>query len=228
MSAKILPTVFVAGTVVSFAVLGVMTVNTLSAVRSVRTPPLTNDVVAGKNVWQARNCNDCHTILGIGGYFAPEVTKVADRRDAAWMNGFLLQPAVAKPGTTMPDQRLSQADAAALVAFFQWVARIDTNEWPPAPRAALEAPGAASAGAVLFERKGCSACHSVGGRGAPGPGPDLTRIGATPYDALPNTPEFLARWLIDPQAEKPGTLMPPTPLDSTERDALVEYLVSLK
>jgi len=81
---------------------------------------------------------------------------------------------------------------------------------------------------MLFQRKGCSACHMAAGLGASGPGPDLTHIGGTPYDALPNTPEFLSRWLDDPQAVKPGTLMPRTPLSAAERDALVEYLVSLK
>ncbi|MGD2135065.1 MAG: cytochrome c [Gemmatimonadales bacterium] len=228
MSEKTLRIIFVVGTITAFVVLAGMTVNSLSTVRSVRTAPLTDDVVAGKAVWQSRNCNDCHTILGIGAYFAPELTTVADRRDAAWLSDFLLQPAAAKPGTTMPDQRLTARDARALVAFFQWVSGIDTNEWPPAPRTAVGTSVATSEGALVFERKGCSACHMVAGTGAAGPGPDLTHIGSTPYDDLPNTPEFLARWLEDPQAEKPGTTMPATPLTEAERNALVDYLVSLK
>jgi nitric oxide reductase subunit C len=35
--------------------------------------------VAGKRVWQKYNCNDCHTILGFVGYYAPDMTKVYTR-----------------------------------------------------------------------------------------------------------------------------------------------------
>jgi len=38
-----------------------------------------------------------------------------------------------KPGTTMPDQKLTQANVADLVAFFDWVRHVDTNGWPPKP-----------------------------------------------------------------------------------------------
>ena len=32
---------------------------------------LSEQVVEGKRVFEKRNCNDCHTILGFGGYYAP-------------------------------------------------------------------------------------------------------------------------------------------------------------
>lgn len=35
---------------------------------------LSPDAVEGKRIWQQYDCNDCHTILGIGGYYAPDVT----------------------------------------------------------------------------------------------------------------------------------------------------------
>jgi cytochrome c1 len=38
----------------------------------------------------------------------------------------------------------------------------------------------------------------------------------------------MALWLADPPAQKPGTLMPKTPMTQSERDALVQYLVGLK
>ena len=65
-------------------------------------------------------------------------------------------------------------------------------------------------------------------RGAAGPGPDLSHIGSTPYDGLPNTADFLARWLADPPAVQPGTLMPKLSLRPAEVDSLVQYFVALK
>ena len=228
MTEKSLQRTFVGGTVVFLVVLAAMTVDSLRQVNAGRTPPVTDQVAHGKYVFQRKNCNDCHTILGIGGYYAPDLTKVSDRRDGAWLAAFLADPQTAKPGTTMPNQRLAQADVVDLVAFFDWVRHIDTNGWPPRPLSALgsapnrpPAPGA-------WQTKGCTGCHMVDGQGASGPGPDLSHIGTTPYDALANTPEFLTRWLTDPPAVKPGTLMPKLPLSPQELDSLVRYLVALK
>lgn len=94
--------------------------------------------------------------------------------------------------------------------------------------ARVEAVTDSAKGAALFKQKGCSACHRIGGQGPTGIGPDLSRIGGQPYDGLPNTPEFLAKWLDNPQAQKANTMMPRMPLTPAERDALVRYLTSLK
>jgi nitric oxide reductase subunit C len=237
MSEKSLRNIFLFGTLLSLIILGVMAADTLSKVRTLHTPALSSDVIAGKQIWQTKNCNDCHTILGIGGYFAPELTKVVDRRDAAWLSSFLTDPQVAKPGTTMPKQNLTAAQASQLVGFFQWVASIDTNGWPPDPLTAGGGTTSASTaqpedplseGQRIYTQKGCSACHMVNGRGATGPGPDLSQIGSQPYDALPNDPEFLEKWLENPAAQTPDTTMPRIALTDTEIEALVAYLISLK
>lgn len=227
MSEKTLRNVLLLGTVFFLILLGAMTADSLSKVKSGRTPPLTDQVVAGKRVWQSKNCNDCHTILGIGGYFAPELTKVADRRDSGWLRRWLNDPQAVKPGTTMPNQGLTDTEAGNLVAFFQWVQEIDTNNWPPQPMIAAREAGKGPSGKLVYEQKGCAVCHMIKGQGSPGPGPDLTHIGAMPYDGLPNTPAFLVKWLEDPQAQKPETLMPRIPMSPAERDALVQYLRSL-
>lgn len=238
MSENKLKKLFIFGTLFFLLVLVWITVDTLEQVRSVRTPKLTANVVAGKRIWQSKNCNDCHTILGIGGYFAPELTKVAMRRDPAWLESFLVGPQVAKPGTTMPVQNLTALQANQVVAFFQWVNQVDTNDWPPQPMlsmggVATVAPKAGEVdlvrqGEAIYASKGCEACHMVNGRGASGPGPDLSRIGSQPYDALPNDPQFLAKWLENPVAQKPDTTMPRIDLSEAEVEALVAYLTNLK
>ena len=228
MSEKALRNIFIFGTLFFFVVLIAMTVDTLRQVNNIRTPLLTNQVVEGKRAWQSKNCDDCHTILGIGGYFAPEVTKVFDRRGAAWLRSWHKDPLSIDPAATMPNQRLDASQVENLVAFFEWVSQIDTNNWPPAPVLLEGAAAGQPAGAQLFVQKSCSACHRINGNGAAGPGPDLSHIGAQPYDALPNTPDFLAKWLANPAAQKPGTLMPRLSLSDTEIKSLVDYLTSLK
>lgn len=224
MSERAWRNVFIYGTLLSLILLAGMTIHSLREVTSTRTPAVTAEVAHGKRLWQARNCNDCHTILGIGGYFAPDLTKAASRRDTAWLQGFLEAPQAVKAGTTMPAQKLTAPQAAQLVTFLTWVSQIDTNNWPPPP--AIGAEG--SAGAMLFDQKGCSGCHLVSGRGADGPGPELTHIASVPYEHLPNTEAGLAAWLRNPQSVKPDTVHPNLGLTDAEIRALVQYLRGLR
>jgi nitric oxide reductase subunit C len=50
---------------------------------------ITPAVIAGKKMWETRNCIGCHTLLGEGAYFAPELGNVYKRRGPdfikAWM-----------------------------------------------------------------------------------------------------------------------------------------------
>lgn len=255
MSEQALRNIFVFGTLLFLLILAAMTVDSLSQVASARTAQLTDQVVAGKVVWQNKNCNDCHTILGIGGYYAPEMTKEFNRRGVAWLKAYLKDPQKVLPNATMPNQNLTDQQAQDLVAFFQWVSLIDTNDWPPQPlnvqKAAAVAPAPAVpqpaaqpttssssaapvptptpalSGAVVYQDKGCDGCHVINGQGGRS-GPDLSHIGSQPYDGLPNTAEFLGKYLEDPQAQNAGALMPPVPMTAAERDALVQYLTSLK
>jgi nitric oxide reductase subunit C len=38
---------------------------------------LTDSIVRGKHVWETNNCIGCHTLLGEGAYFAPELVNAA-------------------------------------------------------------------------------------------------------------------------------------------------------
>ncbi len=270
MSEKMLRNIFIVGTVLFLLVLGAMTVDSLTQVVSARTAQLTDQVVAGKQVWQNKNCNDCHTILGIGGYYAPELTKTFNRRGAAWLRAFLKSPQTVLPGTTMPNQNLTDTEAANLVAFFQWVSLIDTNNWPPQPLTTVKAANTAPpqpptspqadnpappqppaqapagpsngapvptptapeatpslSGALMFQDKGCPMCHVINGQGGRS-GPDLSHIASQPFDGLANTADFITKYLENPQAQNPNALMPPVPMNAAERDALVQYLMTLK
>lgn len=107
---------------------------------STDTDGLTEAVERGKRVWEEHSCINCHTILGEGAYFAPEVGNVWVRyggRDdpegaretlKAWMQS---QPSGVEGRRQMPNFNLSDQELDDLVDFFEWVSRIDTQDWPP-------------------------------------------------------------------------------------------------
>jgi cytochrome c oxidase subunit 2 len=79
---------------------------------------------------------------------------------------------------------------------------------------------------------GCVNCHSIGGTGAQGlGGPNLTHFASRECFAgcsLTRTNDNIDRWLTDPAAVKPGAFMPNYHLTQDEKDALINYLQSLK
>ncbi|MGO1119971.1 c-type cytochrome [Rhodovibrionaceae bacterium A322] len=101
---------------------------------------LTESVALGKHVWEENSCINCHTILGEGAYFAPEVGNVWIRygglddpegaREALkdWMKS---QPTGIEGRRQMPQFNLTEQELDALVDFLEWTSRIDTQGWPP-------------------------------------------------------------------------------------------------
>jgi nitric oxide reductase subunit C len=141
---------------------------------------LTDEVRRGGQVWAKYNCENCHTLLGEGAYYAPDLTQVVQQRGAAYLAQFLNNPAQfyseARDGRLMPTLGLSPQEIAEVIAFLDWVGHIDTNGWPPRPilvsgvavRAMPGVSGVASAadpasrGKALFNGPGgCASCHSV-------------------------------------------------------------------
>jgi cytochrome c oxidase subunit 2 len=107
------------------------------------------------------------------------------------------------------------------------------DAWLAAQRAPAAAPAdpRGQRGQQLFFTH-CAQCHVV--RGTPAffghVGPDLTHLGSRRMlgaGTVPNTREHLARWLADPQAVKPGNLMPRIPLAPEDFHALLDYLAGL-
>ena len=101
---------------------------------------LTESVARGKHVWEKYACINCHTILGEGAYFAPEVGNVFFRyggrddpegaKDAIkeWMKA---QPSGVEGRRQMPQFNLSEQELNDLADYLEWVAHINTQNWPP-------------------------------------------------------------------------------------------------
>lgn len=194
---------------------------------------LTEDVIRGKVIWEANNCMGCHTLLGEGAYYAPELTKVYDKRGPEWIDIFLQDPERMFPGQRkMVKYDFTPEQRQDVIAFFEWIGNIDTNGFPRAPDLVAQPASAAKAtaktntkdamaGAPVMMKTVCAACHSIGGTGG-NVGPALDGV-ANRYDRAK-----LDRWLSDPEAVKPGTKMPNLALSEDVRKQLVDYLMTLE
>lgn len=92
--------------------------------------------------------------------------------------------------------------------------------------------GHAQVGADVIEEKGCGACHTIPGIDAASGmvGPPLTGWARRSYIAgtLPNAPENLVKWVMDPHAVEPGTAMPDLGLSEQEARDVAAYLYTLR
>lgn len=99
-------------------------------------------------------------------------------------------------------------------------------------RAAAPVAGIAARGQQLFRDLTCVNCHSIQGSDTKSnAGPDLTHLASRRSlgsGIVPNTPENLRRWLADPQAIKPGVLMPNFKLTDEQLAHLLAYFKTLQ
>jgi cytochrome c oxidase subunit 2 len=89
-----------------------------------------------------------------------------------------------------------------------------------------------SEGRRVFETTACVNCHAIAGTAARGTfGPDLTHLmsrDTIASGAAENTESQLRLWIQNPDAIKPGSLMPAMKLSDHDLDALVQYLRTLQ
>lgn len=221
---------FLGGTAVcSIAFVG-LTVDTIGRVPAqTHEENITPQVIRGKDLWDSSNCMGCHTILGEGAYYAPELTRVYERRGPEFIRMMLRDPQSMYPGQRrMQQYDFTDEEIEDLVAFLEWVNGMDLNGFPPAPTlASAAAPSPSSTSPVaghdtrpaVFNQL-CVACHTVGGRGG-NVGPSLDGV-ADRFDAA-----YLTRWLNDPASVRPGTAMPQLPLTDAQVTEVVAWLGTL-
>jgi cytochrome c len=108
----------------------------------------------------------------------------------------------------------------------------DTQQAELEKRVHVMTGGDPKRGQLLVDRKGCDGCHDIpGARGPHGTvGPPLSAFARRMYISglLTNTPENLRRWLLNPRAIEPRTVMPPVGLSDQEARDLSAYLYTLE
>ncbi|MCX8117228.1 MAG: cytochrome c [Desulfobacterota bacterium] len=222
MSRKAAKNFFIFGSLFFFLVLVVLTIDTLIQVPK-RAPAITAEIDAGKKVWHKYDCIGCHTIMGNGSYFAPDMTTVAKRKPKDFLKKFILDPRAINPKAAMPKLGLTEKEADHLIALLEWTSQVDTNKWPPKPvLAAAVARVESTPGQLIYQKQNCAACHMIAGIGGTA-GPDLTRVGPK-WKAEP-----LTQYLKNPASVKAGSAMPSfAHLSEQELKELTDYLLTLQ
>jgi cytochrome c oxidase subunit II len=108
----------------------------------------------------------------------------------------------------------------------------DFNAWVQSQKQPAIQDETVSAGKRVFETTACINCHAISGTVANGRfGPDLTHLmsrSTIGSGAAENTKENLRRWIENPDAIKPGSLMPAMKLSDSDLDALTAYMETLR
>ena len=96
---------------------------------------ITPQVALGKKLWEDNNCIGCHTLMGEGAYYAPELANVYDRfgQNKDVIKAFIAsRPKEGVPGRrSMPQFNLSDQELDAIAEFLKWTSEIDDANWPP-------------------------------------------------------------------------------------------------
>jgi len=216
---------FIGGTAACFAAFILLTIDTLSRIPAqTNQAAMTPAVVRGKHLWDSSNCMGCHTLLGEGAYYAPELTRVYERRGPDFVAAMLRDPEAMYPGQRrMQNYGFDEDQIADLVAFLQWIGQMDLNGFPPQPTLGQVAvAGGGSSIASMADRPQvfnlmCVACHSLGGSGGQ-VGPALDGVGSR------LSTDYIQRWLRDPLSVKADSKMPKLPLSEETIVELTAFL----
>ena len=216
--------------------------------RYVHHAPGEERIVAGRRLVARYNCTGCHVIEGTGGdirrLYAEQPTLAppilmgeGEKVQADWLFGFVKAPVPIRPWLSlrMPTFGLRDAEANTVVGYF---GTLDNVQVPfvHLERAAFSRESI-EAGKLLTSKDyfDCFSCHQRGAQKPQGPpegwAPDL----ALAHARL--NPDWIVKWLRDPQKLMPGTKMPsffpggpPDVLggdDEAQIRALRDYIVSL-
>ena len=173
--------------------------------------PGTPQLNLGRKILTRYGCVHCHAITLPDGTkvvatdHPPSLAHIADKTTRKWIYTWLKDPQAYAASTTMPNYKLSDADASDISAYL-----VSTSTQQAGDTATAGAKPAAqtdpASGPSLFGESFCSSCHAVlnaaGYLVGGAVGPELTRIGNKVK------PEWLAAWLQNPRIYDATTPMP--------------------
>jgi nitric oxide reductase subunit C len=128
--------IFYGGAVFFFLLFVALTFDTTRALPSRdNRAAITSEVAMGKMLWEKNDCIGCHTLLGEGAYFAPELGNVYTRygnSKEAIMGFIKSRPKDGIPGRrSMPQFNFTDEELNAIAEFLKYSSEIDTANWPP-------------------------------------------------------------------------------------------------
>ncbi len=170
----------------------------------------------GRLLVSKHNCNGCHTLDGkTGGLWTwaedkgsapPVIDGEGSKVQEKWLHAFLKEPTTIRPWLTthMPTFDFSEEELTTLVEYFAYLAHEEVSyKGYETPVASAEKLGA---GKTIFDKFQCAKCHQVN--------PESAKMGSSflaPDLALTKhrlKPEWVKKWIQDPQAIQEDTMMP--------------------
>lgn len=195
-----------------------------------------SDPAAGTSLYGESFCASCHAVQNaagniVGGEVGPELTRVGNKVKPEWLQGWLKNPRIYHPETTMPHYRFTDAQVAMLTEFLQGKSDSDllanVHLDPATPEQIIH-------GKRLVSDYGCASCHEIAGTKKPENfAPELSRIGSKPITQLiflpgmqHSLPDYIAGKIRNPRAFSPGLKMPQYTFTPAQIDSLTTALLS--
>jgi nitric oxide reductase subunit C len=132
--------IFYGGTVFFFLLFLALTFDSMGQLpkrdnRAVLAGELGPQIAHGKALWEENNCIGCHTLLGEGAYFAPELGNVYTRFGNSTEAIKIFIKSRPENGVenrrSMPQFNFNDEELEALAQFLKYVSEINTAKWPP-------------------------------------------------------------------------------------------------
>ncbi len=128
---------FLGGTVLFFLIFMGMSFDSLTKgiPENTHADKITKEVKLGKLLWEKSNCMGCHTLMGEGAYYAPELTRVFTRKGPDYIRTVLnaKNGGWGPNGRKMKEYSFTEEEVNGIIAFFEWVDKINLNGFPPEP-----------------------------------------------------------------------------------------------
>jgi nitric oxide reductase subunit C len=210
-----------------------------------------DEVSVGYTLWQKHGCENCHTLFGQGGDYAPDLTHIYTLRGENYIREFMVDPSAYHPEQRlMPRFTMIQTDIDNLIAMFSWTAneasRVTAN-WPPNPiqvsgtgglnlsiQVYSSGYGVINEGRVIYGQL-CASCHTI----EPNiilVGPSLWNVSGRAVTTFPDIApeEYIRNSILHPSdylVEGFQDVMQKNfaeVLTSEQIDTLVDFIMSLK
>jgi mono/diheme cytochrome c family protein len=194
------------------------------------TPQLT----LGRQLLARYGCVHCHSVTQPDGTQMtpvdepPSLFHIAEKTTREWIFAWIKNPQAYSATATMPNFRFNDQQAGDIASFLIAQSTPSENSQHPAQKIAAAAQSAevVQASASLYGTLFCASCHAIQNQAGNLVGgdlaPELTKVGSKV------NPDWLIRWLNQPQGYDPKTRMPRYRFDDKQITLLSTFLLNKK